>query len=99
MRREGSEEGKFQNRQERNRAVVYSCTIRTLHKAPREGMSEAEMEPPLHSHNCTPGKGLYLPREEPSLTEATEEWLSRAPGQRWKQPDPHTAHQKYDCQA
>lgn len=59
-RRQGPQ-AKFQNRQERNRAAIYSCTVCTLHKAPREGMSEAETEPTVHSQNCVPGKGLYLP--------------------------------------
>lgn len=48
----------------------YSCSVRTLHEAPTERVSEAEMEPVLHAQNCIPGQGFLCPEEEPPLTEA-----------------------------
>lgn len=52
----------FKTGMKETRAAVYSCPVCTLHEAPREGRSEAEMEPTFHSPNCIPGKGLYLSR-------------------------------------
>lgn len=74
-------------KRERNRAVTYSCSVRTLHEAPKERVREAEMEPVLHSKlHAWPGapsahrKNLHSQRPGALAREGA--------GQSWKQPDP-----------
>lgn len=99
---EGSDEaralGKFQNSQERNKAAIYRYIVCTLHRAPWEGMSEAEVELTACSQNRVLGKLLSARRKHLHGQRSERNgWVGHLG--RVGNSQAHTiGHQKYGCQ-